>query len=69
MLSKLAPAALRIGSHLRKIWRVWAQMSPRPTICRLSSVAVVPEMNSRFPTRIAGEKVSLSDQRPGVTAS
>jgi len=69
MLSKLAPAASRMRWNLRKICRVCATMSPTPTMRRSSSVAVVPEMNSRLPTRSAGEKVRRSDHGPAMMAS
>jgi hypothetical protein len=37
--------------------RVWAMMSPTPTIRPFSSVAVVPDRNTRLPTRTPGENV------------
>src|SRR5215471_8056636 len=44
-------------------------MSPGPTIAPVSSLAVVPEMNSRLPTRTAGENVYRSGHGPPVIIS
>src|SRR5713101_7889022 len=62
--SKTAPAAFRSLSNFWKMYRVWPTMLSGPTIWPLSSVAVVPEMNRRFPARTAGENVYRSGHGP-----